>query len=327
MSKMLRLLAALLFVPMLLAPLALHAQDASATEQEAAEAAQDAAKAAEREARKAEREAEKARKQQEKEAERQQKDSEKAAARLAKEQEKADRAAEKERKKVEKDADEAAEEAAEDAAEDAPDDAKKGDGSAASPVLAAAPVLPTPDKADPDNILYLDLSTGGRVAIQLYPELAPNHVERIKTLTRQGFYDGVIFHRVIEGFMAQTGDPTGTGTGGSDLPDVVAEFNKFPHLRGSVSMARAQDPNSANSQFFIVFYPRFSLDNSYTNFGRVFSGMQYVDSIPRGEPPSSPARILQASLKSQNKPEPNYAAVQPGERAISVEELNAPIRN
>ncbi len=128
--------------------------------------------------------------------------------------------------------------------------------------------------------------------------------------------------------MAQTGDPTGTGTGGSDLPDVAAEFNKFPHLRGSVSMARAQDPNSANSQFFIVFYPRFSLDNSYTNFGRVISGMQYVDAVPRGEPPSSPARILQASLKSQNKPEPNYAAqAQPAERAITVDDLNAPISN
>nr|WP_051041250.1 peptidylprolyl isomerase [Blastomonas sp. AAP53] len=201
-------------------------------------------------------------------------------------------------------------------------------GETGAAVAAAAPTLPTPDKADPDNILYLDLSTGGRVAIQLYPEIAPNHVERIKTLTQQGFYDGVIFHRVIEGFMAQTGDPTGTGTGGSDLPDVVAEFNKFPHLRGSLSMARAQDPNSANSQFFIVFYPRFSLDNSYTNFGRVFSGMQYVDSIPRGEPPTAPARILQASLKSQNKPEPNYAAAaQPADRAISVDDLNAPIGN
>ncbi|MDM7954979.1 peptidylprolyl isomerase [Blastomonas sp.] len=195
-------------------------------------------------------------------------------------------------------------------------------------IVESIPTLPTPDKADPDNILFLDLSTGGRVSIQLYPEIAPNHVERVKTLARQGFYDGIIFHRVIDGFMAQTGDPTGTGTGGSDLPDVAAEFNKFPHLRGSLSMARAQDPNSANSQFFIVFYPRFSLDNSYTNFGRVFSGMQFVDSIPRGEPPTAPARILQASLKTQNKPEPNYAAVaQPAEQAISVDDLNAPITN
>jgi len=201
------------------------------------------------------------------------------------------------------------------------------EGEAADPAVAVVIQPPTPDKAEPDNVLYLDVSTGGRVSIQLYPEIAPNHVERIKTLTREGFYDGIIFHRVIEGFMAQTGDPTGTGTGGSELPDVAAEFNKFPHLRGSVSMARAQEPNSANSQFFVVFYPRFSLDNSYTNFGRVFAGMQFIDSIPRGEPPTAPARVLQASLKSQNKPEPNYAAVAPVDKAISVDQLNAPITN
>jgi cyclophilin family peptidyl-prolyl cis-trans isomerase len=291
MPKMLNSLAALLFAPMLLAPLALHAQDAAATEQSAEESAKDA----ERAAKQALKEQEKARKAEEKAAEK----------------------AQKEAAKEARDAEKAAAKALREG---------KGETETAS-VTAEVPVLPTPDKADPDNILYLDLSTGGRVAIQLYPELAPNHAERVKTLTRQGFYDGIIFHRVIEGFMAQTGDPTGTGTGGSELPDVAAEFNKFPHLRGTLSMARAQDPNSANSQFFIVFYPRFSLDNSYTNFGRVFSGMQYVDVIPRGEPPVEPARILQASLKSQNKPEPNYAAATPAEKAISADDLNAPIKN
>lgn len=167
----------------------------------------------------------------------------------------------------------------------------------------------TPVNAE-ENILYLDLSTGGRVAIQLHPEWAPEHVERIKTLTRAGFYDGVIFHRVIDGFMAQTGDPTGTGTGGSDLPDLTAEFNPRPHMRGSVSMARAQEDDSANSQFFIVFYPRFALDKKYTNFGRVISGMEYVDAIHRGEPPSNPSRIVQASIAADKKPLPNFTMTQ-----------------
>ena len=138
---------------------------------------------------------------------------------------------------------------------------------------------------DRDNILFLYLSNGKRVAIRLMPDWAPQHVERIKTLARQGFYDGVIFHRVIEGFMAQTGDPTGTGQGGSELPDLQAEFNPMPHVRGTVSMARAQAEDSANSQFFIVFYPRFSLDKKYTNFGRVIAGMDAVDAIHRGERP------------------------------------------
>jgi len=156
---------------------------------------------------------------------------------------------------------------------------------------------------DLENILYLDLSTGQRVAIRLMPDWAPHHVERIKTLTRQGFYDGVIFHRVIDGFMAQTGDPTGTGRGGSELPDIEAEFNMFPHVRGTVSMARAADENSANSQFFIVFYPRFSLDRTYTNFGRVIAGMDAVDAIERGEPPANPTTLLQASIAADNKPQ------------------------
>jgi peptidylprolyl isomerase len=165
---------------------------------------------------------------------------------------------------------------------------------------------------DLDNVLLLDLSNGKRVAIRLMPQWAPQHVERIKALTREGFYDGVIFHRVIDGFMAQTGDPTGTGRGGSELPDLPAEFNAFPHVRGTVAMARAADENSANSQFFIVFYPRFSLDRRYTNFGRVIGGMEGVDSIERGEPPANPTRVLQASIAADNKaqrmPDPVVAA-------------------
>jgi len=157
---------------------------------------------------------------------------------------------------------------------------------------------------DLDNILYLDLSTGKRVMIRLMPDWAPNHVERIKTLTRRGFYDGVIFHRVIDGFMAQTGDPLGTGQGGSDLPDLKQEFNPMPHVRGTVSMARAQSEDSANSQFFIVFYPRLGLDRKYTNFGRVIAGMDAVDAIERGEPPANPTKVLQASIASDHKPPP-----------------------
>ena len=177
-----------------------------------------------------------------------------------------------------------------------------------------------------ENILHLDLSTGGRVTIQLFAALAPNHVERIKMLTRQGFYDGLTFHRVIDGFMAQTGDPTGTGTGSSDLPDLKAEFGKYPHVRGVVSMARAASEDSANSQFFIVFYPRFSLDGKYSAFGRVTSGMEYVDMIARGEPPANPSRILQASVAADNKPPvlPDPRA-NGSEATISVDDLNAPI--
>lgn len=207
---------------------------------------------------------------------------------------------------------------------------------ASSPVMAqetAAPPAPAPTIApaatlpatpDPENILVLDLSTGGRVTIQMFPTAAPGHVERIKTLTRQGFYNGVIFHRVIDGFMAQTGDPKGTGQGGSDLPDLKAEFNRTPHLRGAVSMARTNEPDSANSQFFICFQPRFSLDTKYTVFGRVTSGMQFVDAIERGEPPASPSKILQASIASDNVPAPAFAAPAPpaAEAPITVDQLN-----
>jgi len=170
--------------------------------------------------------------------------------------------------------------------------------------------LPTVDfdlTHDLDNILYLDLSNGQRVAIRLMPQWAPQTVERVKTLARQGFYDGIIFHRVIDGFMAQTGDPTGTGEGGSSLPNLKAEFNYEPHVRGTVSMARAQAEDSANSQFFIVFYPHLTLDKKYTNFGRVISNMAAVDAIQRGEPPSNPTYIAQASIASDNKP-PKFTA-------------------
>lgn len=175
---------------------------------------------------------------------------------------------------------------------------------------------------DPENILFLDLSTGERVAIRLMPEWAPNHVERIKTLARQGFYNGNPFHRVIDGFMAQTGDPTGTGQGGSPLPDLAEEFNMLPHVRGTVSMARAQDENSANSQFFIVFYPRFALDRTYTNFGRVISNMPAVDAIARGEPPENPTRILQASIAADRLPQAMPSAVTPAEAPITLDMLN-----
>ncbi|EIZ79564.1 peptidylprolyl isomerase [Novosphingobium sp. Rr 2-17] len=178
-----------------------------------------------------------------------------------------------------------------------------------APAPTALPyVIDTDPTHEPENVLLLDLSDGGRVAIRLMPQWAPHHVERIKTLVAQGFYNGVIFHRVIEGFMAQTGDPTGTGEGGSKLPDLQAEFNAMPHLRGTVSMARTNDPNSANSQFFIVFYPRFALDRKYTVFGRVIGGMQYVDAIQRGEPPANPTKVLQASLASDGKAPPVVTA-------------------
>ena len=157
--------------------------------------------------------------------------------------------------------------------------------------------------SDLENLLLLDLSNGQRVPIRLMKEWAPNHVERIKTLTRQGFYDGVIFHRVIDGFMAQTGDPTGTGQGGSQLPDLEEEFNPMPHVRGTVAMARAQSENSANSQFYLMFYPRFALDKRYTVFGRIIGNMAAVDAIERGEPPENPTYIVQASIAADGKPQ------------------------
>ena len=141
-----------------------------------------------------------------------------------------------------------------------------------------------------ENLLYLDLKNG-RVAIQLRPDLAPKHVERITTLAREGFYDGIVFHRVIDGFMAQTGDPTGTGMGGSDKPDLQAEFSNMNHIRGTCSMARSQNPNSANSQFFICFDEAPWLNKQYSVWGQVVEGMDVVDQIKRGEPVNDPDSI------------------------------------
>lgn len=177
---------------------------------------------------------------------------------------------------------------------------------------AQAPAGTTPPPPlQPDNAWHLDLSTGGRVTVQLRPDVAPNHVERIRTLTRMGFYDGLAFHRVIDGFMAQSGDPAGTGAGGSELPDLAAEFNGLPHMRGAVAMARTDEPNSANSQFYIMLAPGFRLDGYYTVFGRVVAGMSFVDAIERGAPPVNPSRIVRASIGSDNVP------------ALSAEELRA----
>jgi peptidylprolyl isomerase len=190
------------------------------------------------------------------------------------------------------------------------------------PPAAVAPVAPA---LTPENTWVLDLTNGGRVRIQLRPDVAPRHVERIKTLTRRGFYNGLSFHRVIEGFMAQSGDPNGNGLGESDLPDLAAEFNALPHLRGAVAMARASDPNSANSQFYIMYVPRFSMDGDYTVFGRVVQGMDVIDRIQRGEPPAQPTRIVRASIGSDNAPIPTaeeVAAVaarnQPAQAALPV---------
>ncbi len=149
--------------------------------------------------------------------------------------------------------------------------------------------------SDEQNTLTLD-TTKGPVVIRLRPDLAPKHVERIKQLATDGFYDNVAFHRVIEGFMAQTGCPHGTGTGGSKLPNLKAEFNAEPHVRGTCSMARAQSPDSANSQFFICFDKAGFLDRQYTVWGEVTSGMENVDQIKRGEPARDPDRIKTARV-------------------------------
>ena len=146
-----------------------------------------------------------------------------------------------------------------------------------------------------DHTLTLTLPAG-EVVIKLRPDLAPGHVERITQLAKDGFYDGVVFHRVIDGFMAQGGDPTGTGMGGSKLPDLKAEFNAEPHVRGTCSMARSSNPNSANSQFFICFDDARFLDNQYTVWGNVISGMENVDALPKGEPPREPGKIIKATV-------------------------------
>ncbi len=150
------------------------------------------------------------------------------------------------------------------------------------------------DIKDPENTLILEI-THGRVVIEMRPDLAPKHVARIKELARDGFYNGIVFHRVIDGFMAQTGDPTGTGTGGSGQ-NLVAEFSEEPHIRGTASMARAQSPNSADSQFFICFDEAGFLDGQYTVWGQVIEGMENVDKIKRGEPVPDPDKIVKMQV-------------------------------
>jgi cyclophilin family peptidyl-prolyl cis-trans isomerase len=170
---------------------------------------------------------------------------------------------------------------------------------APQPAAPAMPSLAAPADvaANPANKLRLDLSNGGTVVIQMRPDIAPQHVARVQTLVRQGFYNGLTFHRVIPGFMAQGGDPKGTGEGGSSLPDLKAEFSALPFLRGTVAAARLGDnENSANSQFFIMFVPNPTLDGQYTIWGRVISGMDAVDAIAAGEPPPEPTKIVSATL-------------------------------
>ena len=173
--------------------------------------------------------------------------------------------------------------------------------------LAAVPALALAGEAfaqaaDPANTLFIDLKDG-RVTIRLRPDLAPKHVEQIKALVARKFYDGIVFHRVIAGFMAQTGDPKGNGTGGSDLPNIPAEFSQTPFKRGTLGMARSQSPNSANSQFFICFGDASFLNSQYTVFGEVVSGMDLVDKIKKGDPNNngsvtSPDRMLKVRLAS-----------------------------
>ena len=191
--------------------------------------------------------------------------------------------------------------------------------------VAAAPAFninpPAEIAADPANHLKIELSSGGTVEVLLRPDLAPNHVRRIQTLATTGFYNGTIFHRVIPGFMAQGGDPSGTGSGDSPLPNLEAEFNNLPHMRGVLSMARAEDPNSANSQFFIMLAPTMTLDHKYTALGRVISGMQFVDQIAPGEPPPQPTKIVRAWLDGPMPPAP---ANDPAAAAVPAPQAQVP---
>ena len=168
-------------------------------------------------------------------------------------------------------------------------------------LLAGALLLMTATAAkaaDPDNTLVIELSSGGSVLIELFPDVAPKHVARVKELAKAGFYDGIVFHRVIPGFMAQTGDPTGTGTGGSGKGNLMAEFNKKPFVRGTVGAARSQNPNSADSQFFICFAPAPHLNGQYTVWGQVIEGMENVDKVAVGEPPANPTKMTKVRLQS-----------------------------
>ena len=176
---------------------------------------------------------------------------------------------------------------------------------APAPVAPPLPSLAAPAEvaANPANKLTLELSNGGSVVIQMRPDLAPHHVQRIQTLVRQGFYNGLTFHRVIPGFMAQGGDPKGTGEGGSSLPDLKAEFTQIPFLRGTVAAARlGNNPDSGNSQFFIMFVPKPDMIGDYSAWGRVISGMDAVDAIAVGEPPAEPTKIVRAYLGDMAAP-------------------------
>ena len=176
---------------------------------------------------------------------------------------------------------------------------------APAPVSPPLPSLAAPAEvaANPANKLTLELSNGGSVVIQMRPDLAPHHVQRIQTLVRQGFYNGLTFHRVIPGFMAQGGDPKGTGEGGSSLPDLKAEFTQIPFLRGTVAAARlGNNPDSGNSQFFIMFVPKPDMIGDYSAWGRVISGMDAVDAIAVGEPPAEPTKIVRAYLGDMAAP-------------------------
>ncbi len=182
---------------------------------------------------------------------------------------------------------------------------------AAKPVPPAAPLVthtaPAVVAADPANRLNIELSSGGTVVIQLRPDVAPQHVTRLQTLATQGFYNGLTFHRVIPGFMAQGGDPKGNGSGGSNLPNVPAEFSGLPHMRGVLAMARTMDDlNGGNSQFFIMLSAGMALDKKYSILGRVISGMQFVDGIAPGEPPAEPTRLVRVWIDG---PLPAPAAV------------------
>ncbi len=167
-------------------------------------------------------------------------------------------------------------------------------------IILAMTITSAANGQDLENTLYMDLEAG-RVVIELRPDLAPKHVARIKELARAGFYDGIVFHRVIPGFMAQTGDPTGTGRGGSDKPNLPAEFSNEPFVRGTIGMARTSDPNSANSQFFIDFAEAPHLNGQYTVWGQVVEGMEFVDQLAAGEPPANPDKIVKMQVAADVK--------------------------
>lgn len=186
----------------------------------------------------------------------------------------------------------------------------------------------TASAASPENTLLIELSTGGTLTIEMLPERAPAHVERIKELARDGFYDGIVFHRVIDGFMAQTGDPTGTGMGGSEKPDLPAEFTDYAYKRGTIGMARTANPNSANSQFFICFTDTGCsfLTGQYTVWGQVTEGMEFVDKIAKGEPPASPDKMVKVTVlaDTQSAEEEATSAEAPVEaEAVPAEEAVA----